>query len=313
VLTTLSTSAPELAVRRPKRRRTASFGSFVHALPFLAPSLLLVAVFLVYPTVRALYLSLMHWRGFGDPTFAGFANFVQLFTVDQFFQTATKNTLIWIVFSLITPIILATPVAVVLNGKLRGRVAFRTAFYLPAVLSSIVVAMSWGFIYQPRTGYLNQALTGLGLGGWAHDWLGDPHLAIYSVMAVSIWAGTGAAMVLILAGLQGVPAELVEACRLDGGGRWRVFWNVELPTLRPTLALVLLLSVINSLKSFDLIAAMTGGGPGGASQMLSYYAWTSAITNHNYGLGSAVAVILLFLSLIVIVPYVRTTLRANQY
>jgi raffinose/stachyose/melibiose transport system permease protein len=120
-------------------------------------------------------------------------------------------------------------------------------------------------------------------------------------------------MVLILAGLQGVPVELVEACRLDGGGRWRVFWSVELPTLRPTLALVLLLSVINSLKAFDLIAAMTGGGPGGASQLLSYYAWTTAITNHNYGLGSAIAVILLVLSLIVIVPYVRTTLRANQY
>jgi raffinose/stachyose/melibiose transport system permease protein len=255
----------------------------------------------------------MAWRGYGDPIFVGFANFTQLFTVDQFFQVATRNTLIWIALSLVAPILLATPVAVVLNGKLKGRVAFRTAFYLPAVLSSIVVAMSWGFIYQPRTGYLDQFLGSIGLGSWAQDWLGNPHLAIYSVLIVSIWAGTGAAMVLILAGLQGVPIELVEACRLDGGGRWQVFWSVELPTIRPTLALVLLLSVINSLKAFDLIAAMTGGGPGGASQMLSYYAWTTAITNHNYGLGSAIAVILLVLSLIVIVPYVRTTLRANQY
>jgi raffinose/stachyose/melibiose transport system permease protein len=282
-------------------------------LPFLAPGLLLVAVFLGYPTIRAIYLSLTNWHGYGDPVFVGFSNFTELFTVDQFFQTATRNTLIWIVLSLIAPIILAIPVAVVLNGKLRGKVVFRTAFYLPAVLSSIVVAMSWGFIYQPRSGYLNQLLNGMGLGKWAQDWLGNPHLAIYSVLVVSIWSGTGAAMVLILAGLQGVPTELVEACQLDGGNRWTVFWSVELPTLRPTLALVLLLSVINSLKSFDLIAAMTSGGPGGASQMLSYYAWTSAITNHNYGLGSAVAVILLALSLIVIVPYVRTTLRANQY
>ena len=312
MLTSRSTSAPREAVRR-RKLRTASFGGFTRALPFLAPGLILVTAFLVYPTFRAIYLSLTHWRGYGDPTFAGFSNFVQLFTVDQFFQTATKNTLIWIALSLIAPIVLATPVAIVLNGKLRGRVAFRTAFYLPAVLASIVVAMSWGFIYRPRDGYLNQLLNGLGLGSWAKDWLGDPQFAIYSVLAVSIWAGTGAAMVLILAGLQGVPSELVEACRIDGGNRWVVFWNIELPTLRPTLALVLLLSVINSLKSFDLIAAMTGGGPGGASQMLSFYAWTSAITNHNYGLGSAVAVILLALSLIVIVPYVRATLRANQY
>lgn len=284
----------------------------MRALPFLAPSMILIGAFLVYPTIRAIYLSLTNWKGYGEPVFVGFANFVELFTVDQFFRTATQNTLVWIALSLIAPIVLATPVAVVLNGKLRGRVAFRTAFYLPAVLASIVVAMSWGFIYRPRDGYLNQLLDGLGFGSWAKDWLGDPHLAIYSILVVSIWAGTGAAMILILAGLQGVPSELIEACRIDGGNRWSVFWNIELPTLRPTLSLVLLLSVINSLKSFDLIAAMTGGGPGGASQMLSYYAWTSAITNHNYGRGSAVAVILLGLSLIIIVPYVRATLRANK-
>jgi raffinose/stachyose/melibiose transport system permease protein len=308
-----STIAPKAVVPGRRGRRTTAFGGFLHALPFLAPGFLLVAVFLLYPLVRAIYLSFMHWRGFGDPTFAGFGNFVQLFTIDPFFGTAFRNTLIWIVLSLVAPILLAVPVAVVLNGKLHGRVAFRTAFYLPAVLSSIVVAMSWSFIYRPRDGFFNQLLRGVGLGNVATDWLGDPHLALYSVLVVSIWAGTGAAMVLILAGLQGVPAELIEACRLDGGNRWTVFWHVEIPTLRPTLALVLLLSVINSLKAFDLIAAMTGGGPGGASQLLPYYAWTAAITNHNYGLGSAVAVILLILSLIVIVPYVRTTIRANRY
>lgn len=313
MLTTLETSAPKRAVRRHKGHPTASFGGFLRALPFLAPGLVLVAFFLIYPVGRAIYLSVMAWRGYGDPVFVGFTNFTELVTVDQFFQVAFRNTLIWIALSLIVPILLATPVAVVLNGRLRGKVVFRTAFYLPAVLSSIVVAMSWAFIYQPRTGYLDRLLSSLGLGTWAQDWLGNPHLAIYSVLVVSIWAGTGAAMVLILAGLQGVPVELVEACQLDGGGRWRIFWNVEIPTLRPTLALVLLLSVINSLKAFDLIAAMTGGGPGGASQLLSYYAWTTAITNHNYGLGSAIAVVLLVLSLIVIVPYVRTTLRANQY
>ena len=300
------------AVARRRGRRATAFGGFVSSLPFLAPGLLLIAVFLLYPLVRAVYLSLMNWRGFGDPTFAGFGNFIRLFTVDPFFGAAFRNTLIWIVVSLIVPIVLAVPVAVVLNGKLRGRVFFRTVFYLPAVLSSIVVAMSWSFIYRPADGFLNQLLRGAGLGGLATDWLGNPHLALYSVMLVSIWAGTGAAMILILAGLQSVPAELVEACRLDGGGRWTVFWNIELPTLRPTLALVLLLSVINSLKAFDLIAAMTGGGPGGASQLLPYYAWTVAITNHNYGLGSAVAVILLVLSLLVIVPYVRTTVRNNR-
>lgn len=294
-------------------RRPASFGGLVQSLPFILPALILVAVFLVYPIFRAIYLSLTSYPGYGSPQFVGLANFQELFTTDQFFGTALRNTLIWIVLTAIVPTAIAIPLAIVLNGNLFGKSAFRGAFYLPAVLSSIIVAMSWNFIYSPNGGFLNQFLDAIGLSGLAHDWLGDPGSAIYAVMVVGIWSSTGVAMVLILAGLQSVPPELVEACRIDGGNRWNVFTTVELPTLRPTLALVLLLSVINGLKSFDLIAAMTGGGPGGASQMLSYYAWTEAITNHNYGLGSAVAVILLGLSIIVVVPYVRATFRGTEY
>lgn len=281
-------------------------------MPFTLVGLLLVGVFLVYPLIRAIHLSFTSWKGIGDPQFVGFNNFLILFTLDPIFPTALRNTIVWTVVSAVMPLLLAIPIAIVLNGKLRGRSAFRAAIYLPAVLSSIVVAMSWNFVYRADRGFLNQILESAGLGFLRNDWLGNPDTALYCVLVVSIWSSTGTAMVLVLAGLQSVPGELVEACRMDGGNRWGVFRHVEVPALRPTLALVVLISVINGLKAFDLIAAMTGGGPGGASQILSYYSWVRAIPNRNVGIGSAIAVILLILSIGVIVPYVRTMLQSRD-
>jgi raffinose/stachyose/melibiose transport system permease protein len=299
----------ETALPKGARRheRHASFGGFVRSLPFTAPGLVLVTGYLFYPIVRAVYLGFTRYKGFGSPEFVGWDNYVYLFTYDQIFAGALRNTIVWTACAAVLPVLLALPLAVVLNGALRGKTFFRGAFYLPAVLSAIVIGMSWGLIYRADTGILNQALRQVGLGSLAHDWLGDPGTALWAVLVINVWAATGTAMVLLLAGLQSVPSELIEACRIDGGNRWSVFWHVELPTIRPTLALVFLLSVIQGLKSFDLIAATTGGGPGGATQMLSYYSWTVAITNHNYGVGAAIASILLVISILVIVPYVRVT------
>lgn len=302
-----------IRARRPSsRRRAQGFGGFFRSLPFTLPAFVLVGLFLLYPLCRAVYLSFMNYRGFGAPRFVGLSNYVQLFTSDQVFRGALTNTLVWTVASAVMPMILALPLAVVLNSGVRGRTTFRGAFYLPAVLSAIIIGMSWNFIYASDTGFLNQFLSAIGLPGLRHDWLGDPNTALYAVLVASIWAGTGTGMVLFIAGLQSVAPELVEACRIDGGNRWQVFWNVELPALRPTVSLVVLLSIIAGLKSFDLVAAMTGGGPGGSSQILAYYSWTLAITNHNYGLGSAVAVILLLLSIVFVIPYVRTALQGNS-
>jgi raffinose/stachyose/melibiose transport system permease protein len=286
-------------------RPRGGFGGFLPALPFLLPALVLYGIFLVYPLVRAISLSFTEWSGFGDPEWVGLDNYVRLFTTDPVFLVALQNTVIWTLLSLVVPIVIALPMAIALNGRLPGRVFFRSAFYLPAVLATVVVAMTWNLIYRPDVGFLNQMLETVGLGELTRAWLGDSQLALYAVFVAGIWSGVGSAMILFLAGLQAVPTELIESCRLDGGNRWHVFRYVEMPAIRPTVGIVLLLAIIGSLKAFDLIVAMTGGGPAGSTEVLSFYAWSQAITRHNYGAGAAIAVVLLLISLLAIIPYVR--------
>ena len=304
---------PPRTARGPRERtlsvRSRGFGGFVTALPFLAPALVLYGLFLIYPVIRAVALSFTEYSGFGEAEFVGLDNYIRLFTTDQVFVVALRNTVIWTALSLVVPLLLALPMAIALNGRLPGKVFFRSAFYLPAVLATIVVAMTWNLIYRPDVGFLNQILQTIGLGDLTRAWLGDSQLALYAVFIAGIWAGTGSAMILFLAGLQSVPDELIEACRLDGGSRWHVFRYVELPAIRPTVGIVLLLAIIGSLKAFDLIVAMTGGGPAGSTEVLSFYAWSQAITRHNYGIGAAIAVILLLISMLAIIPYVRYARR----
>lgn len=292
--------------------RSRGWGGFVRALPFLAPALALYAVFLVVPLSRAIQLSFTEWTGYGEPMWVGFENYVRLFTSDPVFIVAIRNTVTWTVLSIVVPVLVALPLALMLNARLPGRVFFRSAFYLPSVLATIVVSMTWNLIYRPDVGFLNQVLERVGLGHLARGWLGDPQFALYAVFVASVWAGVGGAMILFLAALQSVPQELTEACRVDGGNRWHVFWSVELPAIRPMIGIVVLLSIIGALKAFDLIVAMTGGGPGGATEILAFYSWKLALTQHHYGLGAAVAVVLLVISMIVIVPYVRWQQREAE-
>ena len=313
-MTLLAQRAPGANPRRERTVivRSRGFGGFWRALPFLAPALALYVLFLIVPVVRAVQLSFTEWSGFDEPQWVGLENYIRLFTTDQVFGMALRNTIVWTLLSIIVPIAVALPLAIVLNARLPGRVFFRSAFYVPSVLATIVVAMTWNLIYRPDIGFLNQVLEGVGLGDLTRGWLGDPEAALYAVFIANVWAGVGGAMILFLAGLQSVPQELVEACRIDGGNRRHVLFAVELPAIRPMIGIVVLLSIIGALKAFDLIVAMTGGGPGGRSEILALYSYNQALTQHHYGTGAAVAVVLLLLSMIVIVPYVRWQQREAE-
>jgi raffinose/stachyose/melibiose transport system permease protein len=280
---------------------------------FLAPALVLYVVFLLYPMVSAFRLSFFEWNGFAttDPRFVGFANYVRLFTQDPVFWTAFRNTVVWVVLSLVVPTGLGLLLAVALNRRLLGRNLMRSVFYIPAVLASIAVATMWTWIYNPMFGLLNQALTAVGLEGWIHEWLGDQSIALYSVFAAFVWQTTGFNMVLFLAGLQTVPPELVESARVDGASPLQVFRHVTLPALRPTTAVVLVLTTISSLKVFDLIVGMTGGGPAQSTQVLALWSYTQSFGNHDFGLGNAVATVLLVISLALVVPYLLWTTRGE--
>jgi raffinose/stachyose/melibiose transport system permease protein len=313
LLVTIRPGRPDgKGARRSRRapRGGAGFGGAGRALPFMAVGLLLYAIFVVYPVIQAVILAFYRWSGVGPKQFVGWSNYSALFTTDPVFSTALRNTLIWTGLALVVPNVLALALAVVLNGHIRGRIALRAAFYAPAVLATVVVAMTWDQVYDPTAGLLNNVLTDVGLRGLVEPWLGNSTFAIFAVFVASAWQSTGISMVLFLAGLQSVSPELIQAAQVDGASRFGVFRHVELPGLRPITAIILVLSVINSLKAFDLIYVMTNGGPGDSSQVMATYAWTQALVDRNIGLGSALASLLLIMALAAMVPYVRWITRA---
>jgi raffinose/stachyose/melibiose transport system permease protein len=287
--------------------------SFLGALPFLGPAVLLYGVFLLFPIVSAIYLSFVRWNGFATTPqqWTGVDNYVDIFTNDTVFYRALGNTVLWVILSLIVPTALALALALALNRRFFGRNLMRSVFYIPAVLASIAVATMWSWMYNPDSGLVNSILTSFGLESWIQDWLGDPDIALYSVFIAFVWQTTGFSMVLFLAGLQSVSPDLQEAARLDGASPRQVFRHVTLPALRPTMTVVLVLTVISSLKVFDLIVGMTGGGPAQSSQVLALWSYTQSFINHNFGGGNALAVILLAITLTFVLPYLLWALKED--
>lgn len=306
--------------RRPQseaRRRAARLtrGGFIAALPFLAPALAAYAVFVVGPMVESIRLSFFEWSGFqGAPQeFVGLRNYVRIFTQDPVFWTAFSNTLVWVVLSLFIPLGLGLVMAMALNRPLFGRNVFRSVLYIPGVLAPIAIANMWRWMYNPNYGVGQTLAEWLNLPWLAEvQWLGDKNLALYSIFAAFVWQIAGTNMVLFLAGLQGVTPEHVEAARLDGANAWQVFRNVTWPALRPTTVVVLVLTIINSIKVFDLIVGMTGGGPAQQTQVLALWSFQQSFVNNEYGMGNAIATVLLVVTLVIVVPYMVWTARQEK-
>lgn len=287
---------------------------FIQALPYLIPALALYGIFLVYPMLDAVRLSFFDWTGFrtDEPTWVGLQNYIDMFTNDPVFWKSFTNSVIWVILSLLIPMVMGLLLALGLNRKMVGRNLFRSVFYIPSVFASITVAAMWRWIYNPTLGLVNQVLEQIGLGAWTQTWLGDPKIAIYSVFVASIWQAVGFPMILFLAGLQNVPPELVDAAKVDGASGWQVFRNVTLPALRPTTVVVVILTIINSLKVFDLIVGMTGGGPAQSTQVLALWSYTQSFSNYDFGSGSAVATMLLVLSLCLVIPYMIWSMKGEK-
>jgi raffinose/stachyose/melibiose transport system permease protein len=301
-----SPSAPIRATISAGWRRSSS-------LPFLLPALLIYGLFALYPMVDALWLSFFDWDGVSaDRDWVGLENYVQILTRDPVFWTAVQNSLIWVVLSLIIPTAIGLGFAVALDQKLRGRNVLRAALYLPAIIASIAVATMWSWMYNPFLGLVNAVLEALGLEWLIQDWLGDPDIALYSVLVAYVWQSVGVAMVLFLAGLQNVPSELKEAARVDGANHRQTFRAVTFPALMPTFVVVTVLSIISSLKVFDLVYGMTGGGPAQSTQVLALWSYTQSFRLHDYGNGMAVAMVLLAVTLLVVVPYYAWIRRRDQ-
>nr|WP_064250447.1 sugar ABC transporter permease [Rhizobium leguminosarum]OAP89190.1 ABC transporter permease [Rhizobium leguminosarum] len=285
----------------------------VQALILLVPALAIYAVFALYPMFNVVILSFQKWNGL-DPNrqFVGVANYSAIFTKDPVFWVAFRNTVIWTVMSLIFPPMVGLLLALSLNQKIFGRNGLRAIFYLPVIIAPIAVATMWKWMYDPFFGLFSQLLTSWGMQGWIKDWLGNRDIALYSVFVAYLWQTVGFSMVLFLAGLQNVSQTLVEAARIDGAGRWAVFKHVTLPALRPTITIVLVLSVISSLKAFDIVYGLTGGGPAQSTQMLALWAFTQAMQIFDFGRGAAISVVLLLITMAVVIPYLQWTQKHEE-
>ena len=281
----------------------------------LAPALLVYCLFAVYPMLHVVWLSFMKWNGLtATKQFVGVDNYVQVFTQDPVFWTAVRNTILWTVLSVVFPPAIGFALALGLNQNIPGRGPLRALYYLPVIIAPIAVATMWRWMYDPFFGLVNAALTALGLQGLIQDWLGDRNVALYSMFVAYVWQTVGFSLVLFLAGLQGVSQTLVEASRIDGAGRFQSFRYVTLPALRPSITIVLILSIINSLKAFDIVYGMTQGGPAQSTQMLALWAFTQAMQLGDFGRGASISVVLLVITIAIVIPYLRwsRTREASQ-
>jgi raffinose/stachyose/melibiose transport system permease protein len=277
---------------------------------FLAPALAIYSMVVVYPMVYSAWLSFFRWDGVA-PTkvFVGLENYGILLTQNDVFWIALKNNAIWLIAALLLPTSIGLGLAVLLNSKFRGSHIFRSIFYFPSVLSLAVVGLIWTWIYHPDLGLLNQALSAAGLKSFTRNWLSDPNIALYPVILAATWNAVGLPMLLFLAGLQTIPEELNEAAKVEGAGPMRRFRYITFPLLRETTLIVLAITAINALKAYDIIYAMTNGGPANRTQLLSTWMYFLTYNYNQVGLGTAIAVVLFSITLIFAIPYIRFMTR----
>ena len=279
----------------------------------LAPALAVFSVFVLWPLLDSFRYSVTDWNGFSpDYNIVWFDNFLRVATDPQF-RNAILNTAIWMVAALVLPTLLGLGLALLLNTGLRGAGIFKTVFYLPICLAAVIVGQIWIWIYQPDWGLLNTAIeTATGMRRFNFAWLAEPSTALGSVIVAWSWQQTGLAMVIFLAGLTAIPRDLIEAAEIDGVSRWRQIVHIVVPMLRPATIVVIALSVINSLKGFDILYIMTGGGPFQSSNTLAFFMYEESFKKYRMGYGSAISVVLFLIALLIIVSYFRQLRKLDE-
>ncbi len=259
---------------------------------FLLPALVIFTAFVVYPILASLYYSLTDWDGLApDLHFVGLANFQQLVS-DPTVLTDLKNTLVFAAGVMVLQNGIALLLAIILDGFLRRLAFLRVLFLIPAMLSALAIGYIWSYIYAPQFGFLNTFLSKIGLSAWQQDWLGNAHLVLFSLIFTNSWEFMGFGMVIFLAGLQAVPAELYEAANIDGTSGWQRFRYITFPLIAPAVTVNVVLTLIGSMKVFDLIFVMTNGGPGDASESLAIRLYKEAFTQNHFGYGTAVGIVM---------------------
>jgi len=302
---------PAGPARTPGRRRR-NWGIRLELLILLGPALVVFLAFVILPVILAAYYGFFSWSGYGPPTdFVGLRNYITILTDPDFHEALGHNFFI-VVFSLVLQGPLALGLALLLNRKLRFQSAIRVLIFVPYVISEVVVGLGWSLMLQ-TTGAVNGLLEKIGLGFLRADWLADPSVAIWTLMLIITWKYVGFAVILFLAGLQGIPEELSEAAAIDGASYWQIQRHIVLPLMGPTIRIWAFLSIIGSLQLFDLVWIIWGqyvASTAGTSTMATYMV-ANGRNAGSFGYGSAVAVVMFLISLVIALLYQRYILRRD--
>ncbi|WP_141502113.1 carbohydrate ABC transporter permease [Paenibacillus luteus] len=263
---------------------------------FMGPALLIFLAVIIVPISMSIYYSFFQWNGVSAKVFNGVGNFNQLLH-DPILWISLKNSVYLTLGALLIQLPVGLFLAIVLGYKLRGSNFMKTIYFTPVMLSTAVLGILWGQIYDPNFGLLNNLLVQLGLDQWAHAWLGDEATALGSVIAVVAWQFIGFYIIVYFGALQGISDEVLEAARVEGAGEWKIIFSIQIPLIWPTITFTVLNCVINSLKYFDLIYIMTGGGPNNSSEVLASYMMKNAFRMMDFGYGSTISTFLLLFGL----------------
>lgn len=276
------------------------------------PAVVLVGGLIFYPLLRGGWISLHQWDGLSATmTWNGARNYANVAN-DSTFWLAIRNTFVYAIGVTVVKNVLGLVLAVLLNQKLRGRGVFRTATFVPVMMSYVAVGILWSWIFNPNFGLLDAFLRAVGLESFIQGWLSDSSIALFSVMAVDVWKWTGFHVVIILAGLQTIPGELLEAAAIDGANRFQAFFRVTLPLLLPVLSFSTLMSLTGAfVANYDLVKVMTGGGPSHSTEVALTWIVSTAFSHFNVGKANAMSIILFALVAIIGAVQVRVMMRSS--
>ena len=290
------------------RRAQARLG-----IALVAPVAVLVLIFFVIPLGNAMYFAVVRFDGVNpNPPFVGLDNFSQMFG-DPVVWKSLVNNAIWIVIGTAAPLLIGLAIALLLWKVKRGSLWYRVAFFIPYILPGVAIGVVWGWIYDPIRGWLNEALRLIGLDAVTTGWLGDPDTALYAVIATAVWASVGFSVVIFLAALQSVDADLIDAATIDGAGAMQRTRHVVLPQIMPVFLMVTTVTLIGGFAVFDIIFVMTGGGPAGATEVLGTYAYSNAFQFNRISYGTALALVITVLAIPFTIGLNRLQRRLSVY
>lgn len=279
---------------------------------FLLPALAVYLVFVVWPVVQSIYFGFFEWNGLGkEMTFIGLDNYVTMFAKDEVFRLSLRNSIVATLVLALVPTALGLGFAA-LFSNLRGGPFYRSAIFLPYLVSMVAVGTIWSWIYNPRIDAPGLLLQAVGLDAWMHDWLGERATAFGAALIPGIWRFTGFAIVVFYAAIQAIPVDLYEAARVDGASGWQSFWHITLPLVRQAMVVVVVWMTMDALKLFDLIFVLTRGNPNHATEVIATWMFVNTFRHYKMGYGAAMAVVLFLMILGFSVVYIRWTTRAEE-